>query len=116
MANYVEYIKSGNNETWAVRDREAHAKIDGLIKRKTINLGDYTLSWIKSGTGMYYANVTMLSSLGINADNVIGVYAGDWEATSGVSIIQPYIASRRLSLMATAETNPGFYQITITYF
>ena len=33
MANYVEYIKSGNNETWLVRDKEAHDEIDAINEK-----------------------------------------------------------------------------------
>lgn len=85
------------------------------IKTTSIPLQSYTLSWTKSGSGMYYATVSSLTRLGLSGHTILGIYAGSWGGFTATSLIMPYIQSDELRVMATAATTPSEYTIIISY-
>jgi len=107
--NYTEYLLSPP-ETEATTQERMRS-----VKTKQINLANYTYTWTKSGSGLYYTFFTTLADIGLTGKTVIGVYCSGWNGHSADSLLQPYVQGAQVGLMATAPVTPLNYYLTISY-
>lgn len=109
---YVEYIKVGTGESWAVRDAEARTLINSLttkVNTNTTNIGTNTTN-ISNLTTKVNTNTTSISTLNTNIGNIYkqGV------SNVGKSLIfsqTDSIGNASGSVLSSYPTLPGIYRV-----